>query len=55
MHSVAIVSVDYAFMTRTGHIVSEGDAAWDDDGALKMFIVKDSLSRVVLPMLYPRR
>ena len=36
-HRVAIVSMDYAFLRRTGH-VSEGDPGWDDDEALKLLI-----------------
>jgi len=46
-HRVAIVSMDYAFLTRKGQIVSEGDQGWDDEDALKLLIVKDSLSRAV--------
>ena len=34
-------------MIRKGHIVSEGETGWDDDEALKLFIVKDSLSRAI--------
>ena len=34
-------------MTRKGPIVSNGDAGWDGEDALKMLIVKDSLSLAV--------
>ena len=54
-HRVAIVSMDYALLTRKGHNVIEGDQGWDDEDALKLLIVKDSLSRAVLPMPSPGR
>ena len=38
---------NYEFMTRKGHIVSEGETGRDDDEALKLLIVTDSLSRAV--------
>ena len=47
-HRVVIVSIDYAFVTRSGAIVVEGDPGWNDEQALKFLIVKDSLSRTVL-------
>ena len=55
LHRVAIVSMDYAFMTRKGHVVSEGETGWDDDEALKLLIVKDSLSRAVLAHAVPKK
>ena len=39
-HRVAIVSMDYAFLTRKGAIVDEGEEGYDDDEALKFLIVK---------------
>ena len=41
---VAIISMDYAFVTPKGPIVDEGDEGWDDPSALKLLIVKDSKS-----------
>ena len=54
-HRVAIVSMDYAFVTRRGTVVSEGDDGWDDEEALKLLIVKDSLSRAVFAHAVPRK
>ena len=34
-------------MTREGHIVSEDETGWDDDEALQLLSVKNSLSRAV--------
>ena len=45
----------YALLTRKGHVVSGGDPGWDDDEALKLLIVKDSLSRAVLSHAVPRK
>ena len=54
-HRVAIVSMDYAFLTRKGAIVEQGEEGFDDDEALKMLIVKDSLSRSVFAHAVPRK
>ena len=40
------MSIDHAFVKRNGSVVVEGDPGWDDEEALKLLIVKDSLSRV---------
>ena len=50
-----MVSMNSAFMTRKGHIVSEGETGWDDDEALKLLIVKDSLSRAVFAHAVPKK
>ena len=49
------MSMDYAFVTRKGTVVSEGDEGWDDEEALKLLIVKDSLSRAVFAHAVPRK
>ena len=54
-HRVAIISIDYAFVTRRGTVVSEGEDGWDDEEALKLLIVKDSLSRAVFAHAVPRK
>ena len=43
-HKVAIISMDYAFMTRKGPLVLEGEEGWDDPDSLKILVVKDSKS-----------
>ena len=43
-HKVAIISMDYAFMTRKGPLVIEGEDGWDDPDCLKILVVKDSKS-----------
>ena len=48
------MSIDYAFVTRNGSIVVEGDPGWDDEEALKLLIVNESLSRAV-PTQSPRK
>ena len=40
-HRVASASIDYALVTRNGSVVVEDDPGWDDEEALKLFIVKD--------------
>ena len=42
------MSIDDALVSRNGSAVVEGDPGWDDEEALKLLIVKDSLSRAVL-------
>ena len=54
-HRVAIISMDYAFMTKKGEIVVEGDPGWDDEEALKLLVVKDSKSRAVFAHAVPRK
>ena len=54
-HRVAIVSLDYALVTRNGSVVEEGDPGWDDEEALKLLIVKDSLSRAVFAHAVPKK
>ena len=41
------MSIGYAFVTRNGSLVVEGDPQWDDEETLMLLIVKDSLSRAV--------
>ena len=41
---VALVSFDYAFMTKKGPIVDHGEEGWDDPESLKILVVKDSKS-----------
>ena len=53
-HRVAIVSMDYAFLTPKGNVVSQGEEDWDDEEALKMLVVKDSKSRSVFAHAVPR-
>ena len=51
-HRVAIVSIDYALVTRNGSVVVAGDPGWDNEEALKLLIVKDSPSlRYLVPRL----
>ena len=54
-HRVAIASLDYAFITRNGSVIEEGDPGWDDEEALKLLIVKDSLSRSVFAHAVPKK
>ena len=54
-HRLAIVSIDYAFVTRNGSIVVEGDRGWNDLEALKLLIVKDSLGRAVFAHAVPKK
>ena len=54
-HKFALVSMDYAFYTRGGAIVAEGDEGWNDTEALKMIIVKDSLSKSVFAHAVPQK
>ena len=49
---VAIVSMDYAFVTPKGPIVDRGEEGWDDPNALKLLIVKDSKSGSVFEMFF---
>ena len=53
-HRVAIISMDYAFVTKKGDIVSAGEHGWDDEDALKLLVVKDSKSRSVFAHAVPR-
>ncbi len=39
--------IDYACLTRNGSVVHEGVPGWNDEEALKLLIVNDSLSRTV--------
>ena len=55
LQRVVIVSMHYAFMTRKGQIVSEGETGWDDDEALKLLIVKDSLGRAEFAHAVPKK
>ena len=41
---VAMISMDYGFVTSKGPIVSEGEDGWNDPESLKLLIVKDSKS-----------
>jgi len=54
-HRVAIVSMDYAFVTRKGQVVSQGEEGWDDEEALKLLVVKDSMSRSVFAHAVPQK
>ena len=49
------MSIDYSFVTHNGSVVDEGDPGWDDEEALKLLIVKDSLSRSVFALAVPRK
>ena len=42
-----LISMDYAFVTRKGAIVDEGEDGWDDPETLKVLVVKDSKSSSV--------
>ena len=44
---IAMISMDYAFVTPKGPIVDQGEEGWDDPNALKLLIVKDSKSSAV--------
>ena len=50
----ALVSMDYAFLTKMGLVVSQGEESWDDPDTLKMLIVKDSLSKSVFAHAVPK-
>ena len=55
-----MISVDYAFITRLGAIVSAGDEGWDeqlwsDPTALKLFVDKDTKSKAVFAHAVPRK
>ena len=54
-HRVAIISMDYAFVTRKGDIVGVGEPGCDDEDALKLLVVKDSKSRSVFAHAVPRK
>ena len=43
-HRIAMISFDYAFMTRKGPVVDQGEEGWDDPECLKILVVKDSKS-----------
>ena len=47
-HKSAVISMDYALLTRKGPIVLEGESGWDDPETLKILVVKDSKSGSVL-------
>ena len=49
------MSIDYALVTRNVSVVVEGDLGWNDEEALKLLIVKDSLSRVVFAHAVPKK
>ena len=38
------MSIGDALVTRNGSVVAEGDPGWDDEDALKLFIVKNGLN-----------
>ena len=44
---MAMISMDYAFVTPKGPIVLEGEGGWNDPSSLKLLIVKDSKSSSV--------
>ena len=59
-HRIAMISMDYAFITRQGAIVSAGDEGgdeqlWSDPTALKLLIVKDTKSKAVFAHTVPRK
>ena len=43
-HKIAMISIDYAFMTKKGPVVDQGEEGWDDPECLKILVVKDSKS-----------
>ena len=47
--------MDYAFLTKMGHIVKEGEECWNDPDTLKMLIVKDALSKSVFAHAVPKK
>ena len=49
------MSIDYALVTRDGPVFVECDRGWDDEEALKLFIVKDNLSRAVFANAVPKK
>ena len=49
----ALVSMDYAFLTKMGLVVKEGDECWNDPDTLKMLIMKDTLSKSVFAHAVP--
>ena len=51
----ALVSMDYAFLTKMGLVVKEGEHSWNDPDTLKMLIVKDSLSKSVFAHAVPKK
>ena len=51
----ALVSMDYAFLTKMGMVVKEGEESWDDPDTLKMLIVKDSLSKSIFAHALPKK
>ena len=52
---IAMISMDYMFITRQGAVISEGDPGWDDPEALKVLVVKDSRSKSVFAHAVPQK
>ena len=50
----ALVSMDYAFLTKMGLVVKQGEESWDDPDTLKMLIVKDTLSKSIFAHAVPK-
>ena len=55
-----MISMDYAFITRQGAIISSGDDGWDeqlwsDPTALKLLVVNDTTRKAVFAHAVPRK
>ena len=53
-HSIAMISMDYLFVTRKG-IFAENESGWDDPDALKVLVVKDTKSKSVFAFAVPQK
>ena len=53
-HSIAMISMDYFFITKKG-IYIDKEAGWDDPDALEVLVVKDTKSKSVFAHAVPQK
>ena len=53
-HAIAMISMDYLFVTRKGVLLRD-EQGWDDPEALKVLVVKDSMSKSVFAHAIPQK